>query len=414
MTTTTFTSTSSIRRIVPITELEQSAFCQVEGNLRTKTLEEEFQAGVRWQKVPTRYLKMSPDHIESGIRYARKEIGSKALVLGHHYQREDVIRFADLRGDSYLLSKYAASAGDAKWIIFCGVHFMAETADLLTADDQHVILPNMAAGCSMADMAATEDVEDAWDELSDVLGDGGDSGLAELIPVTYMNSTAAIKALCGRNGGLVCTSSNADKAFDWAFERGKRILFLPDQHLGRNMGLAKGISEDDMVVWNPFKPLGGLSEEQLNDAKVILWQGHCSVHTRFTVKQISEARREDPDVNVIVHPECVREVVDAADSYGSTEYIRNTVENAASGTSWAIGTEINMVNRLRDENPDKRIFCLDPVVCPCATMYRIHPAYVLWVLEGIMAGVGINIVEVDSVTKRDALVAVERMLEVAG
>ena len=414
MTTTTFTSTSSIRRIVPITELEQSAFCQVEGNLRTKTLEEEFQAGVRWQKVPTRYLKMSPDHIESGIRYARKEIGSKALVLGHHYQREDVIRFADLRGDSYLLSKYAASAGDAKWIIFCGVHFMAETADLLTADDQHVILPNMAAGCSMADMAATEDVEDAWDELSDVLGDGGDSGLAELIPVTYMNSTAAIKALCGRNGGLVCTSSNADKAFDWAFERGKRILFLPDQHLGRNMGLAKGISEDEMVVWNPFKPLGGLSEEQLNDAKVILWQGHCSVHTRFTVKQISEARREDPDVNVIVHPECVREVVDAADSYGSTEYIRNTVENAASGTSWAIGTEINMVNRLRDENPDKRIFCLDPVVCPCATMYRIHPAYVLWVLEGIMAGVGINIVEVDPVTKRDALVAVERMLEVAG
>lgn len=414
MTTTTFTSTSSIRRIVPITELEQSAFCQVEGNLRTKTLEEEFQAGVRWQKVPTRYLKMSPDHIESGIRYARKEIGSKALVLGHHYQREDVIRFADLRGDSYLLSKYAASAGDAKWIIFCGVHFMAETADLLTADDQHVILPNMAAGCSMADMAATEDVEDAWDELSDILGDGSDSGLAELIPVTYMNSTAAIKALCGRNGGLVCTSSNADKAFDWAFERGKRILFLPDQHLGRNTGLAKGISEDEMVVWNPFKPLGGLSENELHDAKVILWQGHCSVHTRFTVKQISEARRDDPGVNVIVHPECVREVVDAADSYGSTEYIRNTVENAPSGTSWAIGTEINMVNRLRDENPDKRIFCLDPVVCPCATMYRIHPAYVLWVLEGIMAGVGINIVEVDPVTKRDALVAVERMLEVAG
>lgn len=414
MTTTTFTSTSSIRRIVPITELEQSAFCQVEGNLRTKTLEEEFQAGVRWQKVPTRYLKMSPDHIESGIRYARKEIGSKALVLGHHYQREDVIQFADLRGDSYLLSKYAASAGDAKWIIFCGVHFMAETADLLTADDQHVILPNMAAGCSMADMAATEDVEDAWDELSDVLGDNGDSDLAELIPVTYMNSTAAIKALCGRNGGLVCTSSNADKAFDWAFERGKRILFLPDQHLGRNIGLAKGISEDEMVVWNPFKPLGGLSEEQLHDAKVILWQGHCSVHTRFTVKQIAEARRDDPSVNVIVHPECVREVVDAADSYGSTEYIRNTVENAPSGTSWAIGTEINMVNRLRDENPDKRIFCLDPVVCPCATMYRIHPAYVLWVLEGIMAGVGINIVEVDPVTKRDALVAVERMLEVAG
>ena len=338
------------KTIIPITELEQSAFCQTEGNLRTKTLEQEFQSGVRWQKVPTRYLKMSPEQVESGIRYARKEIGTKAVVLGHHYQRDDVIQFADFRGDSYLLSKQAAAANDAKWIIFCGVHFMAETADLLTENDQNVILPNMAAGCSMADMAATDDVEDAWDDLTDVLGDGG-SGMAEMIPITYMNSTASIKALCGRNGGLVCTSSNASEAYDWALERGKRIFFLPDQHLGRNTGLAKGIPAKDMVVWNPFKPMGGLTEQQIHDSKVVLWQGHCSVHTRFTVKQIEDARREDPNVNVVVHPECVREVVDAADFNGSTEFIRKTIEGAPSGTSWGIGTEINLVNRLRDENP---------------------------------------------------------------
>ena len=404
---------STPKTIIPITELEQSAFCQTEGNLRTKTLEQEFQSGVRWQKVPTRYLKMSPEQVESGIRYARKELGTKAVVLGHHYQRDDVIQFADFRGDSYLLSKHAAATKEAKWIIFCGVHFMAETADLLSDDDQHVILPNMAAGCSMADMAATDDVEDAWDDLMDVLGEG-ENGDAEVIPITYMNSTASIKALCGRNGGLVCTSSNADAAYDWALERGKRIFFLPDQHLGRNTGLAKGIPAEDMVVWNPFRPMGGLGEEQIRKAKVILWQGHCSVHTRFTVRQIEDARRDDPDVNVVVHPECVREVVDAADFNGSTEFIRKTVEGAPSGTSWAIGTEINMVNRLRDDNPDKRVFCLDPVVCPCATMYRIHPAYVLWVLEGIMAGVGINVVEVDAETKRHALVALERMLEVGG
>ncbi len=404
---------STPKTIIPVTELEQSAFCQTEGNLRTKTLEQEFQSGVRWQKVPTRYLKMTPEQVEAGIRYARKEIGTKAVVLGHHYQRDDVIQFADFRGDSYLLSKEAAAAKEAKWIIFCGVHFMAETADLLSDDDQNVILPNMAAGCSMADMAATDDVEDAWDDLMDVLGEGSD-GMAEIIPITYMNSTASIKSLCGRNGGLVCTSSNADAAYDWALERGKRILFLPDQHLGRNTGLAKGIPAEDMVVWNPFKPMGGLTESEIRDSKVILWQGHCSVHTRFTVRQIEDARRDDPNVNVVVHPECVREVVDAADHYGSTEFIRKTVEGAPAGSSWGIGTEINMVNRLRDDNPDKRIFCLDPVVCPCATMYRIHPAYVLWVLEGIMAGVGINVVQVDSETKRHALVALERMLEVGG
>ena len=408
------TAARTQRRIIPITELEQSAFCQTDGNLRTRTLEEEFNSGVRWQKVPTRYLKMTPDHVEEGIRYARKELGAKVTVLGHHYQRDDVIQFADFRGDSYLLSKQAAATREAKWIMFCGVHFMAETADILTADDQHVILPNMAAGCSMADMAPTEDVDDAWDDLVSLLGRGDSDGKAEIVPVAYMNSTAAIKALCGKNGGLICTSSNADKAFKWAFERGKRILFLPDQHLGRNTGLAFGIPDDSMVVWNPFLPMGGLTDREIEVAKVILWRGHCSVHTRFTVRQIEDARKRYPDVNVLVHPECTTEVVDSADSYGSTEFIRTTVESAPDGSTWAIGTEINMVNRLRDENPGKRVFCLDPVVCPCATMYRIHPAYVLWVLEGIMAGVGINVVQVDEDIKRDASVAIDRMLEVAG
>ena len=408
------TASRTQRRIIPITELEQSAFCQTDGNLRTRTLEEEFNSGVRWQKVPTRYLKMAPDHVEEGIRYARKELGAKVTVLGHHYQRDDVIQFADFRGDSYLLSKQAASTRDAKWIMFCGVHFMAETADILTADDQHVILPNMAAGCSMADMAPTEDVDDAWDDLVSLLGRGDSGGKAEIVPVAYMNSTAAIKALCGKNGGLICTSSNADKAFKWAFERGRRILFLPDQHLGRNTGLAFGVPDESMVVWNPFLPMGGLTDREIEEAKVILWRGHCSVHTRFTVKQIEDARERYPDVNVLVHPECTTEVVKAADLNGSTEFIRTTVESSPDGSTWAIGTEINMVNRLRDENTGKRIFCLDPVVCPCATMYRIHPAYVLWVLEGIMAGVGINVVQVDRDTKRDASVAIDRMLEVAG
>jgi quinolinate synthase len=406
------TITPTRQTVIPITELEQSAFCQTEGNLRTRTLEEEFKAGVRWQKIPTRYLKLTPEQISAGIGEAKKTLGKRLLMLGHHYQREDVIQFADLRGDSYLLSKQAAEEREAEFIVFCGVHFMAETADILTADNQNVILPNMAAGCSMADMARTDDVEDAWDDLASVFGEGSDS-VAEVIPITYMNSAASIKALCGRNGGLVCTSSNADRAFKWAFERGKRVFFLPDQHLGRNTGLKYGLTEDDMVVWNPFKRMGGLTPEKLRRAKVILWQGHCSVHTRFSVKQIQEARTTHPDVNVIVHPECVREVVDAADYVGSTEFIRQKVEQAPSGTTWAVGTEINMVNRLAKENPDKTIFCLDPIVCPCATMYRIHPAYLLWVLDGILAGLVINRISVPDQTKREALLALERMLEVS-
>ncbi|MCH8909267.1 MAG: quinolinate synthase NadA [Chloroflexi bacterium] len=403
------TTALSKQTIVPITELEQSAFCQTDGNLRTKTLEEEFEAGVRWQKVPTRYLKLTPEEITEGIAFARKEIGEKAVVLAHHYQRDDVFQFAEFTGDSYKLSKMAAAAKDAKWIIFCGVHFMAETADILTSPDQNVLLPNMAAGCSMSDMAKPSDLVDCWDELESVLGTAD-----RVIPITYMNSAAAIKAHCGKNGGLVCTSSNADKAFEWAFERGDKILFLPDQHLGRNTGIAMGISPGDMAVWNPHLPMGGLSDAEIRQAKVLLWQGHCSVHTRFTVDQIVTARERNPETNIIVHPECTQETVAAADMNGSTEFILNTVAGAPAGSSWGIGTEISMVRRLAANNPDKDIFCLDPVVCPCSTMYRIHPAYLLWVLEGIMAGLAINRIEVEPETRRNALIALERMLEVGG
>jgi len=403
--TTAFTK----QTIIPITELEQSAFCQTDGNLRTKTLEEEFSAGVRWQKVPTRYLKLTPEEISEGIAFARNEIGEKAVLLGHHYQRDDVIEYADFTGDSYKLSKMAAAAKDAKWIIFCGVHFMAETADILTSPDQNVLLPNMAAGCSMADMAKPTDLLDCWDELESVLGT-----TERVIPITYMNSAAAIKAHCGKNGGLVCTSSNADKAFDWALERGDKILFLPDQHLGRNTGIAVGIPADDMAVWNPHLPMGGLSEAEIKRVTVLLWRGHCSVHTRFTVAQIDAARERNRETNIIVHPECTQEVVAAADMFGSTEFILQTVATAPAGSSWGIGTEISMVRRLAANNPDKDIFCLDPVVCPCSTMYRIHPAYLLWVLEGIMSGLAINRIEVEPETRRNALIALERMLEVAG
>ena len=403
------TTALSKQTIVPITELEQSAFCQTDGNLRTKTLEEEFKSGVRWQKVPTRYLKLTPEEITEGIAFARKEIGEKAVVLAHHYQRDDVFQFAEFTGDSYKLSKMAAAAKDAKWIIFCGVHFMAETADILTSPDQNVLLPNMAAGCSMSDMAKPSDLVDCWDELESVLGTAD-----RVIPITYMNSAAAIKAHCGKNGGLVCTSSNADKAFEWAFERGDKILFLPDQHLGRNTGIAMGISPGDMAVWNPHLPMGGLSDAEIRQAKVLLWQGHCSVHTRFTVDQIVTARERNPETNIIVHPECTQETVAAADMNGSTEFILNTVAGAPAGSSWGIGTEISMVRRLAANNPDKDVFCLDPVVCPCSTMYRIHPAYLLWVLEGIMAGLAINRIEVEPETRRNALIALERMLEVGG
>ena len=392
---------------IPITEIEQSAFCQTDDELRAKSLEDEFSAGVRWQKLPVSYMRMSPEDLDERIGEARAKLGDSAVILGHHYQRDEIIKYADYRGDSFNLSQFAASQKNADSIIFCGVHFMAETADILSAPYQRVILPNLAAGCSMADMARIDDVLDCWDDLQDELGDDGD-----IIPITYMNSTAAIKAHCGRNGGIVCTSSNAPATFEWALERGSRILFLPDQHLGRNTGLKMGIGLDEMVVWNPFKPLGGNSVEELRNARLILWQGHCSVHTRFTVQQIEQARATYPDVHVVVHPECTMDVVQAADSNGSTEYIKRVVADAASGSVIAVGTEISMVKRLAAENPDKTIFCLDSVVCPCSTMYRIHPAYLSWVLDGLNEGVVVNRITVDEDTAEQARVSLDRMLAV--
>lgn len=390
---------------VPITELEQSAFCRDEDSLEAKPLEEEFKAGVRWQRIPFKYLKMSADEIDYQIAEARAKLGKKVMFLGHHYQREEVIKFADLRGDSFKLSQQAAAQPESEFIIFCGVHFMAETADILSAPHQKVILPNITAGCSMADMAPTDDVLDCWDDLMDVLGDE-----AGLIPVTYMNSTAAIKALCGRHGGLVCTSSNAPTAFRWAYERGERIVFFPDQHLGRNTGLKLGVGLDEMALWNPFKTLGGNTREQLRRSRLILWQGHCSVHTRFTVEQIRKARERHPDIQVVVHPECTTDVVQAADCDGSTEFIIEKVTNSPPGSKWAVGTEISLVNRLAKENPDKLVFCLDSVVCPCSTMYRIHPAYLLWILDNLLEGHVINQITVDEETRQYARVALERML----
>ncbi|MFL2642735.1 MAG: quinolinate synthase NadA [Dehalococcoidia bacterium] len=385
---------------IPVTEIEQASFCRLDDNLRSKTLEEEFKSGVKWQKVPLRYLKMKPDVIDSEIIKMKSVIGDKLFILGHHYQREEVIKFADTTGDSFKLSVEAAEEKNAEYIVFCGVHFMAETADILTTSDQKVILPNMAAGCSMADMASAEDVDDAWKFV--------EQNSDDFIPITYMNSTASIKSLCGKNGGLVCTSSNAKAAFEQYLPKGKKIFFFPDQHLGRNTALSLGIKRDEVNVWNPFKENGGLTLDQLNKTKVLVWQGHCSVHTRFTVDQIEEAKLRG--ANVIVHPECTNDVVSQSDYVGSTEYIIDVVNDADPGTKWGVGTEINLVKRLASQNPDKEIFCLDPIVCPCATMYRIHPAYLLWVLDGIAAGLVINQVEVDFEIKVNSKIALERML----
>ncbi len=392
--------------VIPITEIEQSAFCRSDDSLEAKPLAEEFAANIRWQRLPREYMGLKPEELHDRIYAAKKTLGQRLVILGHHYQREEIIRFADFRGDSLMLSQSAAKQELAEFIVFCGVHFMAETADILSGPHQQVILPNITAGCSMSDMAPSDDVLDAWDDLTGVLGDG-------LIPITYMNSTAAIKALCGRNNGIVCTSSNAESTYRWAFERGEKIIFFPDQHLGRNTGVKLDIPLDEMVLWNPFKPMGGLTSDEIQHARVILWQGHCSVHTRFSVAQIEEARSRYPDVRVVVHPECVREVVDAADQDGSTEFIIRAVNQAPAGAVFAIGTEINLVNRLALENPDKTVFSLDPIVCPCSTMYRIHPAYLAWALEGLVSGQVVNQITVDDETRQNARIALERMLSLA-
>ncbi len=392
---------------IPITEIEHSAFCRTEDQLPSKSLEEEMKVNIRWQRIPVEYLHMSAEELDTRIRETREKLGDRVTILGHHYQREEVIKYADYQGDSFKLSQNAASHPESEYIIFCGVHFMAETACVLSAPHQKVILPNITAGCSMADMAPLDDVLDAWDDLADVLG-----GPNSTVPVAYMNTIAGLKALCGRHGGIICTSSNATAAVKWAFERGERVFFLPDQHLGRNTGLKLGLGLDEMIVWNPFKRLGGHTPEALRKAKMVLWQGHCSVHTRFSVKQIEAARARYPDIKVIAHPECVMEVVQAADMDGSTEFIRKAVNESPSGSKWAIGTEISLVNRLAKQNPDKVIFCLDPVVCPCSTMYRIHPAYLAWVLDGLLEGVLVNQITVDDETSRYSRIALERMLQV--
>ena len=390
---------------IPVTELEQAAFCQ-ESELVTKPLIEELEINVNWQEVPKAYLRLDPEIIKERIFSAKSKLSTAVTILGHHYQRDEVIQFADVTGDSFKLSQYSARQ-QSKWIVFCGVRFMAETADVVSDDWQKVILPNLAAGCSMADMAPTEQVQDAWLEILSNVG-----SWVDVIPVAYMNSTAEIKALCGRNNGIICTSSNATKAFKWAMDKGNKIFFLPDQHLGRNVAKKWDIPDDQIIVWNPNKPLGGHTLEELTKATVILWQGHCSVHTRFTTRQIEMARQKYPNVKVVVHPECTNDVVTKADRTGSTEAIINMVNNSKPKSVWAIGTEINLVNRLAKNNPDKTIFCLDSIVCPCATMYRIHPAYLLWVLESIMYDdkKPVNIIEVDEETKYYAKRALNRML----
>ena len=367
---------------------------------------------VRPGQLPAAYQKMSDDELHARIRAAKKSLGSKLVILGHFYQRDEVIQHADFVGDSFQLANAALTMPDAEAIVFCGVHFMAETADILARPEQHVILPNLAAGCSMADMADEDTVEACWEELMELYGteSDGDHSKQPVIPVTYMNSSAALKAFCGRNGGIVCTSSNASTVLEWAFERGQRVLFFPDQHLGRNTAKAMGITMDQMPMWNPRKPLGGHSEQVLLDAKVLLWHGFCSVHKRFTVGQIKKAREEFPGVKVIVHPEAPMPVVDAADASGSTDAIRKFVEASQPGDTIAIGTEVNMVNRLAAEYPDRTIFCLDPVVCPCSTMYRIHPGYLAWTLDGLVEGEIRNEIIVDGDTATEAKVALERML----
>ena len=398
-------ATKTRQALIPITEIEHSAFCKTENDLPSKPLAEEQEINVRWQKIPEEYLHATVEELNHRIEEAKRTLGNSVTILGHHYQREEVIKYADFQGDSFILSQQAASQPDANYIVFCGVHFMAETACILCAPHQKVILPNITAGCSMADMAPMEDVDDAWEDLEEALaGHGG------ITPITYMNSVAGIKALCGRNGGAVCTSSNAAAVLEWGFQQTGRILFLPDQHLGRNTGRKLGVPLDQMVVWNPFKRMGGNTPEQLRNAKMVLWQGHCSVHTRFSVGQIHAARERYPDINVLVHPECVMETVEAADLVGSTEFIRQQINNGAPGSQWAVGTEISLVNRLALQNPDKVVFCLDPVTCPCSTMYRIHPAYLAWVLEGLLEGKVVNQITVPEDVMLDSQIALNRML----
>ena len=362
-------------------------------------------ASERGVSCPGELPAVSDPNLVERARAARKALGSRAFVLGHHYQRDEVIEFADVMGDSFKLAKDAADRPDAEFIIFCGVHFMAESADILTSDSQKVILPDLAAGCSMADMANSEQVAQCWDALTA-------AGVADkTIPVTYMNSSAAIKAFTGEHGGTVCTSSNAKTAMAWALEKGEKVLFLPDQHLGRNTAVLQlGLSLDDCAVWNPWKENGGLTDVQIKRARVLLWRGHCSVHGRFTLDSVNEVRARIPGVKVLVHPECQHEVVSAADVIGSTESIIKTVAESSAGSKWAVGTELNLVRRLAANNPDKEIVFLDKTVCYCSTMNRIDLPHLVWVMESLVQGRLLNQITVDPKVAKYAKIALDQML----
>ncbi|MDE0572949.1 quinolinate synthase NadA [Demequina sp. B12] len=355
-----------------------------------------------------------PDLVERA-RKAKETLGDRVFILGHHYQRDEVIQFADVTGDSFKLAREAAARPEAEYIVFCGVHFMAESADILTTDDQQVVLPDMAAGCSMADMADINQVEDAWEQLAEA------GVAAQTVPVTYMNSTAAIKAFCGRNNGVVCTSSNAEVALRWAYDQvgglegDGKVLFFPDQHLGRNTAVLKlGYSLDDCVLYDPRKPYGGNTIEELQAARIILWKGHCSVHGRFRKENVDNARERVPGINVIVHPECSHEVVTAADYVGSTEYIIQKLNEAEPGSSWVIGTELNLVRRLANEHPDKEVLFLEDTVCFCSTMNRIDLPHLVWALESLVAGEVPNRIVVDPKTQAESKIALDQMLALPG
>jgi len=363
------------------------------------------------------YKSLENDVLAARIEQVKRELGPRLLILGHHYQQDEVVAHADLTGDSYRLSQLAAENRDCRAIAFCGVHFMAETADILANRPEKlaerggervpVILPDLAAGCSMADMAGIAQIEDAWDQLGEVID------TADLTPVTYINSAASLKAFVGRHGGIVCTSSNARAAIEWSFARTSRVMFFPDQHLGRNTALGMGITLDQMPVWDPYADsLGGSTADELDESKVILWKGHCSVHQMFRPEHVRLLREKHPGIKVLVHPECPREVFELADEYGSTGKIIQTVESAPPGTKWAIGTELHLVNRLKQQHPEQEVYFLSPVVCMCATMYRIDLAHLCWSLENFAAGTPVNVIDVDEETARWSLVALERMLEV--
>jgi quinolinate synthase len=352
-----------------------------------------------------RYTAATQEQLESWIGEAKAALGDRLLILGHHYQREEVMRWADARGDSFGLSRLAAGS-TAEYIVFCGVHFMAESADILTGGTRHVVLPDLNAGCSMADMADLDSVEEAWDALAAV------TDIERVVPITYMNSSADLKAFVGRHGGAVCTSSNARAVVTWALSRGDKLLFFPDQHLGRNTGYQLGLGADDMRVWNPKLDLGGLEEKDVKEATLLLWKGHCSVHQRFKVGHVDAFRAQHPDGIVVVHPECAHEVVEVADQVGSTDFIIKAVAAAPAGSVLGIGTEIHLVQRLAAEHPDRTVVSLDPLVCPCSTMFRIDAPHLAWVLENLVDGTVVNQIKVDSGTADDARVALDRMLAI--